>query len=155
MLRERRLIPPLTLRTPDGRVVRAWDFKQKKNLVIAFLDADCAPCEEFLRRVIGGAAELRARSAVALFLLMELPAPGISDSLPADVIVGSDMPGHAAREFFGDAALADGANRRGVFVADRYGELLAQWIARDHEFPPFAEIVKWLDHAAIAGDGCG
>jgi len=155
MLRERQLIPPLTLRTPDGRVVRAWDFKQKKNLVIAFLDAECAPCEEFLKRVIGGAAELRARSAVALFLLMELPAPRISDSLPAEVMVGSDMPGRAARRFFGDAALADGTNCRGVFVADRYGELLAQWILRSHEFPPFSEIEKWLDHAAIACDGCG
>ena len=47
MLRTGRLIPPLTLRTPDGRVVRAWDFEQKKNLVIAFLDAECAPCEDF------------------------------------------------------------------------------------------------------------
>ncbi len=84
----------------------------------------------------GREPELRARSAVALFLLMELPAPGISDSLPASVIVGSDMPGRAAREFFGDAALADGANRRGVFVADRYGELLRAVDTPQPRVPP-------------------
>jgi hypothetical protein len=34
MLRTRQLIPPLTIQTPDGRTVRAWDFKQKRNLVL-------------------------------------------------------------------------------------------------------------------------
>ena len=38
----RRLIPPVTARTAEGRSVRAWDYKQKRNLVIAF----CTPIAE-------------------------------------------------------------------------------------------------------------
>jgi len=36
------LIPPVTARTAEGRIVRAWDYKQKRNLVIAF----CTPIAE-------------------------------------------------------------------------------------------------------------
>ncbi len=36
----RQLIPPVTARTAEGRIVRTWDYKQKRNLVIAFLRAD-------------------------------------------------------------------------------------------------------------------
>jgi peroxiredoxin len=155
MLPDGSLIPPLTLRTADGRTVRAWDFKQKKSLVIAFLDAECAPCEEFLRRIAAQAAELRARETVALFVFLELPSAGFADSLPPEIVAGSDIPGRAAREFLGeDSSSFQGAARRGVFVADRYGELFAQWILRGHEFPAFPEIVRWLDHAAIVCDGC-
>ena len=64
MLHTRQLIPPLTLHAPDGRTLRAWDFKQKKNLVIAFLDADCISCEEFVRRLAARASDLREKEAV-------------------------------------------------------------------------------------------
>ena len=74
MLRNRQLVPPLTIHTPDGRTVRAWDYKQKKNLVIAFLDTDCAPCEEFLRALVASAAALREKEAVALIVFLEQPA---------------------------------------------------------------------------------
>jgi len=47
----RQLIPPVTVRTAEGRIVRAWDYKQKRNLVIAFLRADCARCESWLAQL--------------------------------------------------------------------------------------------------------
>jgi len=154
MLRTRQLIPPLTMRAPDGRSVRAWDYKQKKNLVIAFLDAGCAPCGEFLRRVAAGAAELRARDALALFVFLEPPPAATADALPPEVVVGADISGRAQKAYLGGDDLPDGANRRGVFVADRYGELCAAWTPRDHEFPGVAEILRWLDHLAIACEEC-
>ena len=42
MLTLRQLIPPLTARTAAGDTVRAWDYKQKRNLAIAF----CTPIAE-------------------------------------------------------------------------------------------------------------
>ena len=62
----RQLIPPLTLRTPRGRTVHAWDFKQKRNLVIAFLDVSCPTCEAFAQTLASHAADLREKEAVAL-----------------------------------------------------------------------------------------
>jgi len=155
LLRNRQLVPPLTLHTPDGRTVRAWDYKQKKNLVIAFLDTDCGPCEEFLRALVTNAAELRDKAAVALVVFLEQPARRVTDSLPPGIIVGADMPGNSARAFLGDDAFASrGFVRGGVFVTDRYGELFAQWTIERHKFPAIAEILAALDHVEMACDEC-
>ncbi len=155
MLSNRQLVPPLTIHTPDGRTVRAWDYKQKKNLVIAFLDTDCAPCEEFLRALVASAAALREKDAVALIVFLEQPAYRVTDSLPTGIIVGTDMPGNSARAFLGEDAFASrGFVRGGVFVTDRYGELFAQWIIDRHKFPAIAEIFAALDHVEMACDEC-
>ena len=155
MLHNRQLIPPLTIHTPDGRTVQAWDYKQKKNLVVAFLDAHCAPCEEFLRLLASNSAVLRERDAVALLVFLEQPPRLLTDSLPAEVIIGADTPGRSARAFLGDDAFAaPGFVRGGVFVTDRYGELSAQWSIERHKFPALAEILGALDFVQMACDSC-
>ena len=155
MLRTHKLIPPLSIHTPDGRTARAWDYKQKKNLVIAFLDLECAPCAEFLRSLALRAAGLREKEAVALIVFPQQPSRQVTDSLPAEIIVGSDMPGRAAHEFLGDDAFsASGFVRSGVFVTDRYGELSAQWPIERHKFPEIAEIMRSLDYVQMACDSC-
>ncbi len=149
-------MPPLSIHTADGRTVHAWDYKQKKNLVIAFLDADCGPCEEFLRTLASNAVALHEKEAVALIVFLEQPARRLTDSLPAEVIAGSDMPGRNSRAYLGDDALtARGFATSGVFVADRYGELAAQWPIERHKFPPMAQILAALDYVQMACDGCG
>lgn len=143
------------MHTPDGRTVRAWDYKQKKNLVISFLDTDCAPCEEFLRTLVGCASALREKEAVALVVFLEQPARRFTDSLPSGIIVGVDMPGNSARAFLGEDAFASrGFVRCGVFVTDRHGELFAQWSIERHKFPAFAEILAALDHVEMTCDEC-
>jgi hypothetical protein len=155
VLRIRQLVPPLTIHTPEGRTLRAWDYKQKNNLVIAFLDTDCAPCEEFLRALVASAAALRATNAIALVVFLEQPARRLTDSLPPGIILGADMPGNSARAFLGEDAFASrGFVRGGVFVADRYGELFAQWVIERHKFPAIAEILKPLDLVEMACDEC-
>jgi peroxiredoxin len=155
MLRIRQLIPPLSIHTPEGRTACAWNYKQKKNLVIAFLDLECAPCTEFLRRLAARVAELREKEAVALLVFPQQPSRQVTDSLPAEIIVGSDTPGRAAREFLGDDAFSDsGFVRGGIFVTDRYGELSAQWPIERHKFPEIDEIMRALDYVQMACDAC-
>ena len=147
MLQIKQLIPPLSLHALDGRTVQAWDFKQKKNLVIAFLDAECAPCEEFLRTLAKAAGDLGANESVALAVFLVAPSRTAADGLPSEIIVGLEVSGRAARAFLGEDALSpNGLGRRGVFVADRYGELSARWIVRDHEFPAMIEILACLSY---------
>jgi AhpC/TSA family len=156
VLRNRTLIPPLSLHTPGGRVVRAWDFKQKKNLVIAFLDSDCPACETFLDRLSQHASDLRAKDAVALMAYLVSPSDRVTGSLPAEIVAGAEVSGRAARAFLGEDALSSsGLAQRGVVVTDRYGELFAQWSARTHDFPAVGEILGWLDRAEWACDQCG
>jgi len=155
VLRLRQLIPPLTIRASTGRLARAWDFKQKKNLVILFLDAACDPCEQFLRELAAHAASLRDAEAVALVAFLEPPPGSLEESLPPEIIAGADVSGRSARAFLGEAAASPRSRLgRGVFVTDRYGELAAQWIAAQHEFPSVAEIFSTLDRVQIACDEC-
>ena len=156
LLRIRQLVPPLSIHTSDGRTARAWDYKQKKNLVIAFLDANCGPCEDYLRGIAARAVDLREKEAVALIVFLEQPPARLIDSLPAEIVVGSDTPGRNAGAYLGDDALsAQGFARSGVFVTDRYGELAAQWPIERHKFPQIAEILAALDYVQMACDGCG
>ncbi len=157
MLKPRQLIPPLALHTPDGRTVRAWDFKQKKNLVIAFLHSDCAACRDFLARLATHPKELAECEAVALVAFLEAPPPALTDALPPEIITGADFSGRSARAFLEkDAVSGTGSAAIGVFVTDRYGELFARWTAgADHRLPGIAEILSWLEQIELACEECG
>ncbi|HEX2714709.1 MAG TPA: hypothetical protein VHM88_21160 [Candidatus Acidoferrales bacterium] len=150
----RQIIPPLTARTAWGQTVRAWQFKQKKNLVIAFLHAGCRRCEGFVEKLVAHAAELAESEAVALVVFPEPPAIG---SLPAQIIVAADMSGRSQRAYLGEDAFGPaGLERVGVFVADRYGELYAQWVGREEgALPGIGEILSWLSQIELACEECG
>lgn len=156
-LKLRQVIPPLTARTPAGRTLRAWDFKQKKSLVIAFLHANCARCDAWLGQLAARAGELSERDAVALVVLSETPSPGFGEGWPANIQVAADVTGRAQRDFLGEAAFSPaGQARVGAFVADRYGELFAQWAGSDDAaLPPLADVLAWLAQIQIACEECG
>jgi hypothetical protein len=147
----RQLIPPVTARGAEGAVVRAWDYKQKRNLVIAFLHADCIRCDAWLAQLAARAADLSEREAVGLIIYAEAP-PRVSVNLPAPLIVASDVTGHSQRAFLGrDTFSPAGLDRAGVFVTDRYGELYAQWVERDaDELPAPREILSTLWQIEVA-----
>jgi hypothetical protein len=147
----RQLIPPMTARTANGAIVRAWDYKQKRNLVIAFLRADCARCDTWLAQLAARMADLAESEAVGLVVYAESP-PRVSGILSAPMIVAADFTGHSQRAFLGrDAFGPTGLDRVGVFVTDRYGELYAQWVAHDaDELPPPAEILSTLWQIQVA-----
>jgi peroxiredoxin len=151
MLPLRQLIPALTARTPAGATVRAWDYKQKKSLLIAFLHADCPLCQAFAARVASRSGEFMERDSVALLISLEQPRWGVDGSPP--VVLASDTNGRAAQEYLGTDVFGPlGLARVGLFITDRYGELFAQWEARDADgLPPLAEAFKWLTHTQL---GC-
>ena len=118
--------------------------------MVAFLDADCAECAEYVRRIAAHAADLRETEAVALLVLLEAPARTLTDPLPQEIIAGSDTPGTGVRAFLGEDALSSrGLARRGVFVIDHYGELCERWIVAGHEVPGPGEILSALDQIEI------
>ena len=155
MLHRRQLIPPLTLTDAHGCTIRAWDFKQKKNLVIAFLDFDCVLCEEFTYALIECAAQIQEREAVVLLAFPRPPASSLTKSLPSEFIAGVDAARQGAQAFLGEDGLPTQEGRkRGVFVTDRYGEIAAQWIFPGHEFPAIGEALSALTAVEIACEEC-
>ena len=156
MLHTRELIPPLTPCEPQGSTVHAWDFKQKKNLVIAFLDVDCALCEQFIRTLIEHAVGLDEKEAVELLAFIKEPASSLTNSLPSGIIAGVDVDSRGALGFLGeDGPPMQELRRRAVFVTDRHGEISAHWIVGRHEFPRIEEILSSLNMVEIACEECG
>ena len=151
MLTLRQLVPPLTARTPAGDTVRAWDYKQKKSLLIAFLHADCPLCQALVARLASRNSEFVDRESVALLVTVDPPCWGVEPS--SHVVFASDTKGRHVQEYLGaDAFGPKGLARVAMFVTDRYGELYAQWEARDADgLPPLADALKWLAHTQM---GC-
>ncbi|OGI40309.1 MAG: hypothetical protein A2V91_02795 [Candidatus Muproteobacteria bacterium RBG_16_64_10] len=156
MLKLRQIIPPLAGRTTGGQMVRAWDYKQKKALLIAFLHADCARCARFVEQLRERAAELAEREAVALVIFSEVPPAALSGNLLAHIIFATDMSGQAQHAFLGEEVFGPaGQQQVGVFVADRYGELFVQWVGGDVALPGVPEAISWLAQIQIACEECG
>jgi hypothetical protein len=153
MLKPRQMLPPLVARTADGRTVRAWDFKQKRSLVVAFLDAGA---RDWLTRLVARGSELAERSAVALVVFAEPVPPTLAAEHDA-VILAGDSSGRSQGAYLGPDALGPrGVERTGVFVADRYGELYACWAGRGAEaLPGIEEILSWLGQIEVACEECG
>ena len=155
-LRLRYQIPALTLRTSDGRNVSAWDFKQKRNRVIALLRADSPKSWDFVKELVAHAADWKAKETVGLIVFQKVPRTGLPGALPPEVIAGTDATGSSITRYLGEEALGPGGlERQGVFVADRYGELYAKWIVeKDDEMPAISEILKALEQIEIACEEC-
>lgn len=155
-IRLRQQIPALTLRTPDGRNVSAWDFKQKRNRVIALLRADNAKSWDFVNQIVAHSADWKEKDAVGLVVFSKQPASGMPENLPPEIIAGTDSSGRSIVRYLGTEALGPcGLTRQGVFVADRYGELYAQWIVeKDGELPRMSAILKALEQVEIACEEC-
>jgi hypothetical protein len=126
-------------------------LQAEKNLVIAFLHAECAPCSEFLVRLAAQSITWGEQNTVALVSFLDSQLGRIANDLPGEIVVGADVSGNAAVQYLGaDAAFSSTSAPAGVFVADRYEELYAQWQVRmDHSFPA-AQIVSWPEHIELA-----
>ncbi len=158
MLKHRQMIPPVTARACDGRVVQAWDYKQKRSLLIAFLHADCGDCEAFFVRLVREAARLAELEATALVVLPEPPLARLTDGLPPHVLLAADVSGRSQRAFLGKDAFERrgvAAGEVGVFVTDRFGELAAQWCGSHDALPGMPDALGWLHQAQIACEECG
>jgi hypothetical protein len=80
-----------------------------------------------------------------------------SASLPGQIVVARDMGGRSQRAYLGREAFGPaGQECVGVFVADRYGELYAQWVARNEDgLPGIAEVLGWLGQIQVACEEYG
>ena len=156
ILAVREQIPPLTVRSFAGETVSAWDFKQKRNRVIALVWGNSPETRRFVREIVAHAADWKDRDAVAMLVFPAVPPPDLLGALPAEVIAGVDATGSSSKRYLGEEVVGPSSvARQGVFVADRYGELYARWIiGKDGEFPTIPSIVKALDQIEIACEEC-
>jgi peroxiredoxin len=143
ILRRGQVVPTFTLPDTDGAPVRRTAYRDKKNLVLAFLpDAEDDGARAYLRALAQGYESFRAETGEALAILRgdraTIAAARSELALPFPLL--HDADGAATARFLPPAA------RAGVFVTDRYGELYFAAPAADTaSLPPITEIQAWLE----------
>lgn len=147
-LRIHELVPLFMLPSSQGREVKLWDYKMRKNLIILFYHGgECSWCREELKMFAENYGELveleteilaissggldRSRS---LSVELALPYPLLSD--PEGRVIEKYTYWRQNKK----AAVPS------IFVTDRYGALYYQCIVKEiTELPERAEILSWLN----------
>jgi len=111
------LIPEFKLLTPDGKVIDPTDFKQKKNLVIYFVDVHNSTSWEMLAMLRQRYHEFKEANAEVLAI-----SPGSMEELH-DCVSSMSLPFPVLCDSNGDVTSAYSVTKPTLFVADRYGEL--------------------------------
>ena len=143
ILRRGQVVPTFTLPDTAGTPVRRTAYRDKKNLVLAFLpDAEDDSARAYLSALAQGYAALRAETGEVLAILRGDRA-AVADAqrdlaLPFPLL--HDADGAVTARVLPPAA------RAGVFVTDRYGELyFAAPTASAASLPMIDEIKDWLE----------
>lgn len=145
-LRQGQLIPNWQFTSTDGAPVSMVEYRQKKNVVLAFAgDKDCDHCRVLLRSLAAGHREIRAQDAEVLAVIAgsldDARQVKARDRLPYTVV--ADEGGRVHREV---GALGEGETPVvTVLVADRFGEVYSTYRESKHQaLPTVGEIVDWL-----------
>lgn len=136
----RSLIPPFELLSAEGQAVNLWRFKQQSNLVLIFLPIpDCPGCTEFLDVTKRNYHQYHDERTVALVIVRGDADAAVSlrDRLDLPFQILYDPDGHVTQQYAYETPA--------VFVADRFGELRAEWTAGDGRFPSQKDILDTVE----------
>lgn len=151
-----KVVPDFTLPSLDGGQIGPGTYKQRANLVIAYLDLDrCGECKDFLRDLADSYQLYRADEteilAVCLQPVGELRGQVGTLGLPFPVL--SDEHGAVRGIYFSGEP---GQPMGGVFITDRYGALRVRMFSQTGaELPAQKEILDWLDLIEMECPECG
>lgn len=142
------LAPPFTLTASDGRRVRLWDYKQRRNLVLIFLSGQDTGV---LDAVADRYAEYRDLEAEVLALL-PLAAEQAQSLVPAGTLpfpLLLDPDAAVRRRYLGE-------QRSGVVIIDRFGTVYAIYGGETAtDLPAQEEWLSWLRYIALQCPECG
>ncbi len=151
------VVPDFILPSVSGGTVSPREFKQKCNLVIAYLHLErCDVCLEFLRDTADNYhvyQELETQIlAVAPFPISDLQAKVGSLGLPFPVLW--DEGGDVGEVYLGGEEVVDPL--AGIFVTDRFGALQTKFIvATEQDLPNQESILDWLNLIEMECPECG
>ena len=136
----------------DGRTVRLWDYRLRRNLVLFFHHgAGCPRCRGELTRFARHYPHCRERDAEVLAIGPDRT--DVAAALAADL----GLPFPLLSDPAGRVADRQGMSRPAVVVASRVEEIWAAWAPSDElELPSQEEIVGWLEFVVLqCHNGCG
>lgn len=149
-------IPPFELVSVKGTRINVWDYKQKKNLLVAFLhNLDCIACRDRVLSFALRYPEYKDLNTEILLVVREEPRGELlklTQDLPFPVLV--DLDGTVARNY--EELGPEGNPRPGVFIADRFGSLQAAYVRElESDLPGDDEIIPTLSLIESECPECG
>lgn len=149
------VVPDFTLPTIEGGAVSPHEYKQRANLVIAYLDLDrCGQCADLLTSFADRLNDYRDLEAqiVVVFAQSIEELKGKAGTLGLSFPVASDVDRKMARSYFGEERPPMAA----VFITDRFGALKAQYLCEsDDDLPDQNAILDWLNLIEMECPECG
>lgn len=150
-LQVRTQIPPFQLMSADGQAVNIWDFKALKHMVLVFLPrSDCPSCIEFLRTAVNTYNQYEEERAVWLPVVRGNveQAVAIRDAVQPPFPVLFDPEGKVTGQYTNVLPA--------VFVADKFGELYAEWfVGTTGIFPSQKDILDVVELINLECPECG
>lgn len=130
------MLPAFEAKDLDGLRYRTWDARQHHHLVVAFADG----ASPLLTTLASRSEEIRANNGELVVVCEGEACPTLPDGLP----VVHDRNGFIASRFH---PLIANWSPPVVFVADRYGELMAYTDGSDPDLA--SHVVGWLFSAEV------
>jgi peroxiredoxin len=150
--RSGRYLAAFALPASDGRLIRLWDYRQRRNLALFFHHgAGCPRCRAELVRFARHYPAYRERDAEVLAIGPDEPA------VSARLAAGLGLPFPLLCDPASAAAERQGVDRPAIVVASRVEEIWAAWAPADElDLPSQEEILGWLEFVVIqCHNGCG
>jgi peroxiredoxin len=140
------MMPDLDLTGPGGRPVRISDYRQRKNLVLLFMDGAGLGARRLLRGLAFRHEELVREDTEVMAVSLgpegipELPEP-FAGGPPFRVLADDEGGAHRAV----GASPRDGEEGTSLFILDRYGQIFAAYGPGGRApIPPLGEILDWV-----------
>jgi peroxiredoxin len=140
------LLPDIALYSTDGQQVRLSKYRGRMNLVLILAGrVDDQNVLQLLDKIAGRYPEFLGEEAEVILILLndcasQEPPKGGRKGWP--FVVLGDTEGQAHRSF---SALDRGERvSPAIFVADRYGEIFAEYRAKGRELPKIDDLLQWL-----------
>lgn len=124
------------------REVRAWDFRGRTPLVLAFLHPACDPCAAYARDLAAAGPQIEEAGGRVFAVLPEASSMAIPELV--------DREGRGVRGMLGPSGEVPT-----LVVTDRYAAAWESYPSVGHDFPPAGEIVDTVWHLATMCEECG
>jgi len=150
-LKVRSMIPVFELTSADGRRVAIWNYKSRRNIVLVFLPVPiCRACIDFLQSAGKTCHQYEEEDAVLLAIVQGDvdSATALREKLEPPFPILFDPAGQVTARYTTEVPA--------VFVADRFGELYAQWIVGpEGTFPSQKKILDVVELINLECPECG
>lgn len=156
-LRIGRLIPAFRLPAANRpTLLGPWEYKQRKNLVLFFFHGGrCPSCHQRLTGLIARYAEFRELEAEVLAISPERieTLRGLAAELASPFPLLADAQGEVFHRYLRWSE--NEAPPTALFIADRWGELVAHMVAQEADtLLPEKEVRAWLQFIEIQCPEC-